>query len=106
MSLKFPRQRSLGIFLAAASAAVTAAALLAAPAAAGQRSDDVYVSVRGSDAAPGTAWAPVRTVRRAQQLVRDRVAHQRSDLTVHLAGGTYRLGSPLALDARDSGGNG
>jgi hypothetical protein len=110
MSLKFPRQRSSGIFLAAASAAVTAAALLAAPTAgsatAGQRSDDVYVSPRGSDAAPGTAWAPVRTVQRAQQLVRGRVAHQRADLTVHLAGGTYRLGRPLALDARDSGGNG
>src|SRR4051812_16682427 len=69
-------------------------------------SADVYVAPRGSDAAPGTARRPVRTLARARDLVRERTGHLTTDLTVHLAPGTYPLSEPLVLDARDSGGNG
>ncbi|MEU5597713.1 fibronectin type III domain-containing protein [Streptomyces sp. NPDC020298] len=64
---------------------------------------DVYVSPVGDDHANGTARHPVRTLQRARDLVRARVADLHGDLTVHLAPGTYRQTEPLALDARDSG---
>ncbi|SEP39198.1 hypothetical protein [Amycolatopsis saalfeldensis] len=67
---------------------------------------DVYVTPRGSDSAPGTQARPVRTVERAQELVRQRAPRLTSDLTVHLAPGVFRLDRPLTLDARDSGANG
>ncbi|MFJ9894439.1 fibronectin type III domain-containing protein [Streptomyces sp. NPDC091280] len=67
-------------------------------------SSDVYVSpVIGNDHADGTARHPVRTLRRAQDLVRARAPRLTADLTVHLAPGTYRQTTPLVLDARDSG---
>lgn len=64
---------------------------------------DVYVSPAGDDHAKGTAGHPVRTLTRARDLVRSRVAGLQGDLTVHLAPGTYRQTEPLVLDARDSG---
>ncbi|GHI42228.1 fibronectin type III domain-containing protein [Streptomyces violascens] len=67
---------------------------------------DVYVSPTGSDLADGTARYPVRSLSRARDLARGGAAHQRADLTVHLAAGTYRTDKPLELDARDSGRNG
>ncbi|MFL4907789.1 right-handed parallel beta-helix repeat-containing protein [Streptomyces sp. MMS24-I2-30] len=67
---------------------------------------DVYVSPAGDDHADGSARHPVRTPQRARDLVRARTAEMRTDLTVHLAPGTYRLAQPLALDARDSGTDG
>ncbi|MFJ5302510.1 right-handed parallel beta-helix repeat-containing protein [Streptomyces sp. NPDC088350] len=70
-------------------------------------SSDLYVSpVLGNDHTDGTARHPVRTLRRARDLVRARAAHLTADLTVHLAPGTYRQTTPLVLDARDSGTNG
>ena len=67
---------------------------------------DVYVTPRGSDYAPGTQFRPVRTVERAQELVRQRAPRLTADLTVHLAPGVFRLDKPLVLDSRDSGANG
>jgi hypothetical protein len=67
---------------------------------------DVYVTPRGSDSAPGTQFRPVRTVERAQELVRQRASRLTTDLTVHLAPGVFRLEKPLVLDSRDSGANG
>jgi len=67
---------------------------------------DLYVSPSGDDHANGTAQHPVRTLERARDLARDRVAGLNGDLTVHLASGTYRRSKPLVLDARDSGANG
>ncbi|MFF4488629.1 fibronectin type III domain-containing protein [Streptomyces sp. NPDC001544] len=64
---------------------------------------DVYVSPVGDDHADGTVKHPVRTLERARDLVRARVADLHGDLTVHLAPGTYRQSEPLVLDARDSG---
>ncbi|MFC8514545.1 fibronectin type III domain-containing protein [Streptomyces sp. NPDC057257] len=77
---------------------------LAAPAQAA--SSDLYVSPAGDDHADGSARHPVRTLQRARDLVRARAADLTSDLTVHLASGTYRQSGPLTLDARDSGTNG
>jgi hypothetical protein len=58
----------------------------------------VYGSPKGSDAAPGTKAAPVRSVERAIALSRERKHHE-----VELAGGVYPLASPLILTAADSG---
>ncbi|TML23370.1 MAG: right-handed parallel beta-helix repeat-containing protein, partial [Actinobacteria bacterium] len=67
---------------------------------------DVYVSPSGSDSNPGTQSAPVKTLQRAQQLVRGLNNNQSADVTVVLADGLYRLSSPLSLTSADSGSNG
>lgn len=97
---------NLGVGLAAALAC-------AAPAAASAELDppahgraDFYVAPNGSDTSKGTPNHPFRTLERAQQAVRERTARMQRNLVVHLADGTYRLTSPLTLDARDSGRNG
>jgi hypothetical protein len=64
----------------------------------------VYVSPSGSDANAGTsASQPVRTLAHARDLVRVMNASMTGDIVVSLAGGTYPLSQPLALDGRDSG---
>jgi hypothetical protein len=63
----------------------------------------VYVSPSGSDSNLGTAASPVQTLQKAQALVRSMNANMTSDITVTLADGYYRMASPLALDASDSG---
>src|SRR2546423_1563346 len=64
----------------------------------------VYVSPSGSDANAGTsASQPVRTLAHARDLVRAMNASMTGDIVVSLAGGTYPLSQPLALDGRDSG---
>ncbi|MFD8308484.1 fibronectin type III domain-containing protein [Streptomyces sp. NPDC059690] len=88
--------------------ALTVAGLVAAapPGASGPSTQDVYVAPYGNDHSQGSATHPVRTLKRARDLVRQRDRNLTADLTVHLAGGTYRLTAPLALDARDSGSGG
>jgi hypothetical protein len=77
------------------------AAASAAPA------DEVfYVSPSGNDANPGTAGAPVRTLQRAQVLVRGVDRGMTADVRVELENGLYRMTSPLTLTAADSGTNG
>jgi len=87
--------------LIALTAALPAALALASPSAlaAPASRNDIYVSPYGSDHGSGTRWQPVRTLDRARDLARSRTG----DRTVHLASGTYRLGAPLQLDARDDG---
>lgn len=97
------RRAALVTLVSAALALGTPA--LSAPAQAAA-SSDLYVSPVGNDHADGTARHPVRTLQRARDLVRTRVAGLKADLTVHLAPGTYRQSAPLVLDARDSGTNG
>lgn len=94
--------RNWGVLLAAAALTIGSATI----AQGSPGSQDVYVAPWGSDHAPGTAFRPVRTPQQARDLVRERAAHLRADLTVHLAPGVFRLSEPLTLDARDSGGNG
>jgi hypothetical protein len=97
---RIPRPRLLGLV----GAFATVGALMSAAPAAHAATNDVYVSTHGSDHASGTADRPVRTLRRARDLVRSR--HPTGDLAVHLASGVYRLSSPLELGAQDSGGDG
>ncbi len=58
----------------------------------------IYVSPTGNDTNAGTRDHPIRTLEQARDLVR-RMNHK----TVYLAGGTYRLSSPLTLTPQDSG---
>lgn len=66
---------------------------------------DLVVSPDGRDTNPGTSARPFRTLRRAQQAVRDHKA--RGGLTnpvnVALRGGTYALDAPLVFTPADSG---
>src|SRR5207248_4247931 len=67
---------------------------------------DVYVSPTGDDGNPGSRAAPVRTLQRAQALVRGLNQNMSADVTVVLEDGFYRLTQPLSLTAADSGTNG
>ena len=95
----------LGLALAAAVAVAVAVAGVAGAAAAPVGAV-VYVSPAGNDANAGTASAPVRTVQRAQALVRGLNQDMTADVTVELEDGFYRMTSPLTLRAADSGTNG
>ena len=53
----------------------------------------VHVSPEGDDSNSGSQTRPVQSLTRAQALVRSQ--NGRSDVTVELAGGTYRLDRPL-----------
>jgi hypothetical protein len=103
------RRRTLSIaavaVLAAGAAIVGTQSALHLARAAGIQGN-VYVSPNGDDTNNGTAGAPVRTVQRAQALVRGLDQNMSSDVTVVLADGFYRLAAPLSLTAADSGTNG
>jgi hypothetical protein len=64
---------------------------------------ELYVSPAGDDSNPGTQARPLRTLEHAHDLVRGLNQNMTNDITVWLAGGTYRLTEPLTLDAKDSG---
>ncbi len=67
----------------------------------------VYAAPTGNDASSGTSAAqPVRTLQRAQHLVRQRNQAMTGDIRVELADGTYQLSQPLTLTDADSGTNG
>jgi len=65
---------------------------------------EIHVSAQGSDRNPGTQVRPVLTLTRAQALVRQ--SNARSDVTVLVGEGTYRLTAPLLFRAADGGRNG
>ena len=67
---------------------------------------DIYVSPNGDDSNPGTQAQPVKSLERARDLARGMNQAMTGDVTVWLAGGTYRLAEPLALEAKDSGSGG
>jgi hypothetical protein len=79
-----------------------AAALLTATSAFAQVT--VHVAPGGDDRNPGTVAKPVRTLERAQTLVR--ASNAKGDVTVLLAGGTYTLTKPLIFRRADGGLNG
>ncbi|KQN01470.1 pectate lyase [Sphingobium sp. Leaf26] len=64
----------------------------------------VHVSPAGDDKAPGTQARPVRSLTRAQALVRANNA--KHDVAVILADGTYSLDAPLLFRQSDGGLNG
>ncbi|MEV4602982.1 right-handed parallel beta-helix repeat-containing protein [Amycolatopsis sp. NPDC049253] len=86
--------------------AVSAAAVAVAPAAqaAGPPGFTIVVAPNGNDHNPGSAGRPLASLQKAQKLARDLVG--RANVTVELAGGTYRLTAPLTFTAEDSGRNG
>ncbi len=61
----------------------------------------VHVGPTGDDRNPGTKAAPVRSLERAQALVRAKNAKQ--DVTVILADGRYQLTAPLIFRRADGG---
>jgi hypothetical protein len=100
------RARRYALPMVAAAGLVVAAALLVPGASAATRTT-FFVSPSGDDANSGTSSAsPVRTLARAQALVRAANQNMTGDIRVQLAGGVYRLGAPLRLDAGDSGTSG
>ena len=66
----------------------------------------IYVSPIGSDTNPGTLAQPVRTLAKAQSLVRRINGSMQSDITVYLRGGTYPVTGTLVFSNADSGQNG
>lgn len=78
------------------------AALLCASAAMAQVT--VHVAPAGDDRNPGTQARPVRSLERAQALVR--ASNGKDDVTVLLADGTYKLAKPLVFRRADGGLNG
>jgi hypothetical protein len=66
----------------------------------------IHVSPTGSDASPGTLARPVRSLERALNLARQQQAVATRDVTILLAGGTYRLARPIDLTPENSGNNG
>ena len=66
----------------------------------------IYVAPNGNDSNPGTMAQPLRTVGKAQSLVRAMTAGMTADLTVYLRGGTYPQTSTLTFSNADSGQNG
>ncbi len=102
----FGPSRKLLVFAAAGLLAATGAVATWATAQAASIKGDVYVSPSGNDSNPGSQSAPVRSLQRAQQLVRALNDNQSADITVVLADGFYRLSSPLTLTPADSGTNG
>jgi hypothetical protein len=65
----------------------------------------IHVSPFGNDANPGTQDKPVQTLSRAAALARSAMQRASGDISVLLAGGTYRLTQPLELGPKDSGTN-
>src|SRR2546423_2034371 len=97
--------RARGSVLATVALSVLGvAAATVVPAALAATQATIFVSPTGSDANDGTSSAnAVRTLGRAQALVRGVDQNMTGDVRVQLADGTYRMTSPLVLDARDSG---
>lgn len=80
------------------------AAVAAFPAMAQEDAAVFHVSPTGNDRNPGTQDRPVKTLTRAQTLVR--TANAKRDVTVILADGTYSLTAPLFFRKADGGLNG
>ncbi len=78
---------------------LTVAALL--PAALQAQAVTIHVSPAGDDHGNGTPAHPVKTLTRAQALVR--AANARADVTVVLADGIYMLAAPLVFRTADGG---
>jgi hypothetical protein len=62
---------------------------------------EIHVSPNGSDAQPGTAAAPVKTLEAARKLARAKACKERVTITVQ--DGVYYFDKPLVLHSEDSG---
>ena len=86
---------------AAAITISTCALVWTATALAAQTPVVLHVSPKGDDRDPGSADRPVRSLTRAQALVR--ASNLKADVTVEIAAGEYRLERPLVFTAADGG---
>lgn len=77
------------------------ASVSALPALAQGSAIEIYVSPSGNDRDPGTQARPVRTLPRAQALVRK--SNARADVAVILGDGTFSLSAPLIFRRTDGG---
>lgn len=66
----------------------------------------IYVSPSGKDSNPGTKEKPLRTLQHATSLAAHKMQTAKGNVTIWLAGGTYRLTEPLTLGDVNSGVNG
>ena len=98
------RLRPVRSLCAAFALAMTAWSVSVAPAAhAAPAPVEFYVAPTGSDTNAGTtADSPFQTLARAQQAVRAVDQATSGEITVNLAGGTYRQTQPLTFTAADS----
>ncbi len=64
---------------------------------------EIFVAPEGRDAADGSAAAPVATLQRARDLVREqRAAGAKEPATITVRAGTFELSAPLELGEKDS----
>jgi hypothetical protein len=82
--------------------AVSALAVLCLLASAAHGSTDLYVSVDGRDANPGSREKPFATLGHARDAIRQ-IGVKSGPVTVHVRGGTYYLPETLVFTAADSG---
>ncbi|HEX4704689.1 MAG TPA: right-handed parallel beta-helix repeat-containing protein [Pseudonocardiaceae bacterium] len=103
-----PLTGSRGMFAALCAVVLGVGGIaLAAPATAAPAAVNFFVSPTGSDGNAGTsATGPFQTLQKAQSAVRAVNQATAGPITVNLAGGDYRLTSPLAFTSADSGTNG
>ena len=95
----------LGLMTLATSACSSAStANTPAPTVVVTSSLDVWVAPGGTGG-DGSREHPFGSLTAARDAARSRAARAGSDLTIHLADGTYTLDQPLYLSARDSGQN-
>lgn len=85
----------------AAAITISTVALAWVVAAAAQAPVVIHVSPQGDDHNSGGAGKPVRSLTRAQALVR--ASNVKADVTVEIAAGEYRLDRPLVFTAADGG---
>ncbi len=64
---------------------------------------DSWVATDGSDATSGDASDPFLTLEQARDAIRANDDRGHCVINVNIRGGTYRLGVPFTLNARDSG---
>ncbi len=83
------------------AATMVSGAVLAWATLANAQTVTLHVSPQGDDKNPGTVERPVRTLTRAQALVR--ASNAKADVTVEVAAGAYRLDKPLVFTAADGG---
>ncbi len=66
---------------------------------------ELYISPEGNDTNPGTFSEPLRTVKKAQQIVQSFTNGMTGDIKVFLRGGRYEITSPLKFNQSDGGQN-
>jgi len=71
-----------------------------------EKEDSIYVSLGGSDSNAGTKNSPLRTLKKAQEITRQKISHGLiRDLVIVIRGGEYILDDVFELNEQDSGNN-